>query len=255
MKHAIRVIALLSGLWGSPGLAVETLNAAVASNFRNTLELLADAWQESGGAKLRISSASTGVLYAQALHGAPFDILLAADDQRPAQLVAAGHALAGSLVTYAYGRLVLAYQPALAPPEGLQTENALRELLSRPGVQLALANPELAPYGSAAMEVLARYSTQPAPRILTAPNVGQAYQMWHSGGAGLALVAASYAPATALDIPAAWHSPIAQQGVILSASRQPELAQAFFEFLSSAAARDIIERQGYAVTAASPDNG
>lgn len=242
----MRVIVLAFALWASQGLAAEVLTAAVASNFRGTLERIASAWEARTGSQLRISSASTGVLYAQALHGAPYDLLLAADAQRPARLVESGHALADSLFTYAYGRLVLAYSADLAPDDAANPQAAIDSLLSRPGTQLALANPELAPYGRAAREVLARGGHSPA-RILTAANVGQAFQMWHSGGAGLALVAASYAPAHYIEIPTAWYTPIAQQGVILSASPKPELARQFFDFLGGEQARAIIEAQGYRV--------
>ena len=97
-ESLMRLLALL--LFLLPGaLAAEPLRVAVAANFRNTLETLADAWVANGGEALKISSASTGVLYNQALYGAPFDLLLAADSDRPRRLVDSGHAVADSRVT------------------------------------------------------------------------------------------------------------------------------------------------------------
>ena len=239
MRLLVLLLALLSGK-----LAAEPLRVAVAANFRTTLESIADAYREETGVELKLSSASTGVLYSQALFGAPFDLLLAADSQRPALLVESGHALDDSLTTYALGKLVLAYSAGLADKE----ENAdIPVLLASQGLTLAMANPELAPYGRAAMEVLARAPLEASSRTLTAPNVGQAFQMWFSGGADLALVAASYRPQPGLEIPANWYRPIAQQAVILAGSNREQGARDFLDFLSGPTSQAIILAAGYDV--------
>lgn len=235
-RSLLLVLLLLGG-----ELAADPLRVAVASNFRSTLEAIGEIYTAQTGSALVISSASTGVLYSQALFGAPFDALLAADSLRPRRLVESGHALGDSLTTYAYGQLVLAYAPQLAA----QGETDVAALLSRTGISLAIANPELAPYGRAAREVLEKVPLASDGRLLTAANVGQAFQMWHSGGADLALVSASYRPNPHLPIPAGWYTPIAQQAVILSSSTEAQRARDFLAFLTGDASRSVIEAHGY----------
>lgn len=245
MITTIRTL-LLALIVASNGAAADTLRIAVASNFRKTLETIGRQWTTQTGHHLKISSASTGVLYSQALFGAPFDVLLAADSERPGRLVENGHALADSRVTYALGRLVLAYRDALTGAG----EPAVDRLLALPGIRLAVANPALAPYGRAAEEVLARAPLGRQARLLTAANVGQAFQMWHSGGADLALVSAAFHPSPHVPVPAQWHSPIAQQAVILRSSAELALAREFLAFLTSEDSATIIEKDGYLASTA-----
>lgn len=217
------------------------LRVAVATNFTTTLRALAEQYRSATGEQLRISSASTGVHYAQIRQGAPFDVLLAADAARPSRLVADGAALADSQVTYALGRLVLTF------PERWRSES-LESLLQRSDVTLAIANPELAPYGRAAKAVLERFPSA-EPRLLTGQNVGQAAQMWASGGADLALVSASFSLTPSLPVPSEWHPPIEQQAVVLTASRRQQQAQDFLDWLTGPLAREIISCHHYDVPA------
>ena len=221
--------------------AGDDLRIAVASNFSGPLLQLMLAYASETGETAVASSASTGVLYTQVRHGAPFDVLLAADSERPALLVASGDALADSRVTYALGKLVLAYRAGIAP----QSPGGVGSLLQQPGLTLAMANPELAPYGRAAQEVLDRFGAR--PRVLTAANVSQALQMWASGGADAAFVAASFRPATYLAVPDNWFAPIEQQAVILSASDKPDRARAFLDWLTGPTGRQLISGFGYGV--------
>ena len=242
MRPLLLALTLLCGSFYEAA-AADPLRVAVAANFRTTLESIGEAFTAATGTPLKISSAATGVLYNQALFGAPFDLLLAADSLRPQRLVESGHALADSRMTYAYGRLVLAYAPrltSLAKPE-------LTALLGTPGITLAIANPELAPYGRAARAILARAPLAADSRLLTASNIGQAFQMWHSGGADLALVSASYRPTPHLAVPTDWYPPIAQQAVILSAAGDPGGAREFLAFLGNDTSRSIIAAEGYTI--------
>ena len=231
------LLLLLFALPAFEARAEEALRVAVAANFAQTLEALSRAYAATSGEALSISSASTGILYTQALHGAPYDLLLAADSERPARLVEKG--FADSCTTYAIGRLVLAYRTDVAPGG-----TDISELLERPGLTLAIANPELAPYGRAARAVLARFP-EAAPRILTGANVGQAMQMWVTGGADAAFVAASFSPEPALPVPPTWHPLIEQQAVVLNRSPRRERAGRFMAWLTGDAAVDIIRRHGY----------
>lgn len=236
---------LLCGLLAAPLSTLAApdapLRVAVASNFAATLAALVDRYVAETGESITTSSASTGALYAQVIHGAPFDLLLAADSARPARLQREGLSLRAPQ-TYALGQLVLAYQPHLADT----AERGIGALLSHPGINLAIANPELAPYGVAAEAVLARTPTA-QPRLLTGANVSQAMQMWVTGGADAAFVAASFQPAQKLDVPPEWYPAIEQQALVLASSPHADRAQALLDWLTGPTARNIIRASGYSL--------
>ncbi len=219
---------------------VAILRIGVASNFNPTLKALVHIYTKENGIPIAISSASSGTLYNHARYGAPYDLLLSADRDRPERLVKEGLALPESQMVYAIGRLVLAYQPAMQSV----ADKGLEALLSTPGLTLAIAHPRVAPYGIAAEAVLSRYPAIER-RQLSAINVGQAMHMYVSGGADLALVAKAQQPARALDVPQEWYPPIEQHAVQLRGSEQPELAAAFLQWLGGEKARSIIADQGY----------
>ncbi len=249
-----RIALLLCGLlaapvpgWSAQSVQDEPLRVAVAANFAATLTGLVNSYTRETGETITTSSASTGALYTQVIHGAPFDLLLAADSARPARLVNEGQAL-GPARTYALGTLVLAYQRELEP----LAQQGIAALLSKPGLNLAIANPELAPYGLAAQALLDRFPAA-NPRRLTGANVGQAMQMWVAGGADAALVAASFEPAQYLPIPAEWYPPIEQQAVVLASATHPVRAAAFLDWLTGPTARAFIGDSGYTLPEARDD--
>jgi molybdate transport system substrate-binding protein len=233
-------LALLLLAWP---VAADSVHVAVAANFRHTLSTgLSEAFHESTGHTLRISSASTGVLYSQVLQGAPFQVFLAADAERPRLLEAQGLAVSGSRFTYALGELVLVSRPVPASPG----DGELVALLGRGGIDLVIANPDLAPYGAAAWQVLQRAGAPgDGARLLRAPNISQAYLMWHSGGADVALVARSQVTAGYLPVPAEWYTAPRQQAVLLNGAREDPAALSFMTFLRSDKARRVIEEAGY----------
>ncbi len=248
----MRLIALvLCGLLTAPlptwGSQQEPLRIAVASNFASTLAVLVERYVADTDERIITSSGSTGALYTQIIHGAPFDLLLAADTLRPARLAEEGLGL-GAPRTYALGKLVLAYQPQFE----LTARQGHAALLSLPGLNLAVANPELAPYGRAARAVLARLP-EASPRLITGANVGQAMQMWVSGGADAALVAASFQPARYLPIPVEWYPAIEQQGLVLATTPQRARASAFLDWLTGPGGREIVRSQGYRLPDSSDD--
>jgi len=241
-----RVLTLVSGIFLALIATAETLNVATATNFRNTLTTIAEGFESGSGHRLKISSASTGVIYSQLLHGAPYDVFLAADAERPRLLEERGLTVAGSRFTYARGELVLAVAPGPGGGPGGGPDAGLAALLAAPGLTIAIANPDHAPYGRAAAAVLEHYPVAADARLLRAANVGQAYQMWYSGGAELALVASSLAPATFLRIPRQIYKPIEQQAVVLNRAATNPAATAFSRFLRSERARRIMLADGYA---------
>lgn len=228
------------------------VDVAVAANFLATARTLVAAFerdlaqQAPSRERFRVvlSSGATGQLYAQITQGAPFDVFLAADQARPARLVANRLALAGSRFTYALGRLALVSN---AHPLGSPAE------LLRGGAwqRLAIANPTTAPYGEAALETLAHLGVAPrADRIVRGQNIAQAFQMFAAGAADLALVAAPMAtgrhrPQHVWLVPPSHHAPIAQDAVLLVRGRDNADARAFLAFLQSPEARAMIADAGY----------
>lgn len=232
-----RLIAILALVMPAIAAAAgaEPLRVAVAANFRSTAEALRGLYRDEGYGELTLSSASTGVLAAQLRSGAPFDVLLAADRERPQTLFREGFGL-DSPSCYAQGSLVL-----------LGAER-IDSALADSQQSIAIANPVSAPYGAAAVEVLGRpgFADAQARRVLRGSNVLQAYQYFESGAADLALVARSLSPAQGLPIPPQWHAPIEQFALISRRSQQPELARAFLRILGSAEAAPILTANGYA---------
>lgn len=228
------LFCLPTAAWAAP------LTVAVATNFAPTLEKIADLYSRETDREIRISTASTGTIYAQILNGAPWDLFLAADVARPFELEQRG--LTRGRFTYAIGQLVL-WAPDAAHPVN---EVWLKGLTGR----LAIANPDLAPYGSAAVQVLARFDARPG-QLVQGSNVAQAFQFVHSGNVDAGLVALSQirsldAAPDSSDywiVPACSHDPIEQQLVVLRSA--PATADDFATFLRSPAVRGIIEADGY----------
>lgn len=246
--------AALVGLWlllcgaALPAQA-GTAQVAVASNFAGTLAALAPGFEAATGHRLQVSAGPTGRLGIQIAAGAPFQVLLAADQATPARLEAAGHAVPGTRFTYAVGQLVLwSRQPGLVDPQGAVLAHGRFS-------HLAIANPKLAPYGAAAMAVLqARgLADRLAPRLVTAESIAQAHAFVRSGNAELGFVAWSQlvAPGQVLTgsywrVPAALHPPIRQDAVLLAPGRGQAAPQALLAYLKTPAAQALIRAQGYA---------
>ena len=249
LRLAVALLAALTAALGGQARA-DIVRLAVASNFAEPMQTLAEAFSAGTGHTLIISNGSTGRLYAQIVNGAPFDVFLAADTVRPARLVEDGLAAAGSAQTYATGRLAL-MEPGDATAG---TPSPLQRLQSGDYRRLALASPDLAPYGAAAHQVLAHLDLQTASasRQVFGENIGQTYAFVATGNADLGFVALSQirhpgsAPAGRYDlIPAGWHDPIRQDAVLLERSNDNEAARAFLDFLALPEARDIIAAHGY----------
>jgi molybdate transport system substrate-binding protein len=241
------LLVVLLGLAQSLPVLSDTLKVATAANFKSTLVEIARDFEADSGHRLLISAASTGVLYNQILHGAPFGVFLSADAEKPELLERQGYAVPGSRITYAYGKLVLAYRASLAAI----AEDGMGAVLTSPGLDLVIPNPLHAPYGQAAMAVLARHSMAPDARLLRAANVSQAYQMWFTGGADAALVGQSFAPEYFLVIADELYPALEQQAVILKTATDKLLARRFIAFMQSPRVRQLIEDKGYSTRPAS----
>jgi molybdate transport system substrate-binding protein len=222
----------------SESCAGEPLRLAVAANFRHAAEQLAATYTELSGYKSTLQVASTGMLYAQIIHGAPFHVFLAADSERPQKLVQAGLAEPESRMTYAVGELVLV-PPGPTPDwaENIRSENP----------RVAIANPTIAPYGKAALEALNyRHVDIPLHKLIKANNVAQAFQMWDTGNTDYALVSRAQAIGTQHRIiPFDSYTQIDQQAVLLKRGTAHPAAGEFMKFLKSDRARQLIRASGY----------
>ena len=244
--------ALIAGA-PAPGLAAGEVKVAVAANFTVPLEEIGRAFESATGNHLAVSTGSTGKLAAQIQNGAPFEVLLAADAERPAVLEKDGSAVAGSRFTYARGRLALwSREPGLVDAGG-------KVLAAGSFRHLAIANPRLAPYGAAAQEVLTGLGLweRLTPRLVQGEDIGQTYQFVASGAAELGFVALSQVRAAAVGgpggkvqgslwvVPDASYHPIDQQAVLLAKGKDSPAAKAFLDFLKGPATRAVLERFGY----------
>ena len=225
-----------------------TVLVAVASNFVPALKQLQPRFEAATGHRLSMSVGSTGKLYAQIHAGAPYDVLLAADQERPLLLEQEGRTV--ERFAYAEGRLVLWHARANA-----ETTDAPLELL-RAGrfSRLVMANPKLAPYGAAAESTLNTLglSEGVADRLVFGENLGQAHAMLATGNAELGFTALAYLRATPSqqpqrfwEVPAALHEPIRQEAVWLRRAEDNLAAAAFMTFLRSAPATSVIAAAGY----------
>ena len=242
------VALIVLGITASPARSADAL-IAVATNFAEPMEVLEADFERRSSHTIAIAPGSTGKLYGQIIQGAPFDVLLAADRDRPERLEAEGYAVSGSRFTYAIGRLTLwSADPTLIPADGLTV------LQSGAFRSLAIANPDLAPYGSAALETLAMHGLVDAlsDKLVRGQNAGQAFALIATGNAALGLVALSSVlsarntiKGSRWDVPATDHMPIAQDAVLLARAADNPAARDFMDYLRSTHAREIIGRFGY----------
>lgn len=235
---------LLAGALAGDVAHGAVVRLAVAANFAPVVAALADPYRAETGHELRTTAGATGKLAAQIEQGAPFDVFLAADAERPRQLEERGVAVRGSRFTYAWGRLVLwSAQPG--QKLGPQTLRAGRF------AHLAIADPVAAPYGLAAIDVMTRLGLYAAlsPKLVRGESIGQTYAFVRSGAADLGFVAQSQlldgVQGSRWLVPGAMHRPIEQQAVLLRESADANAAGAFLDFLRGAQARAIIRRFGY----------
>jgi molybdate transport system substrate-binding protein len=247
MRRLILACVLL--LAAAPAAATE-LRIAVAANFTATLDRLAEVYGPERGVRFAISSGSSGKHFAQIRQGAPFDLFFSADDQRTADLVASGHAVADSRFVYAEGVLAL-----WSPDAGRIPMDGATFLNAGEYRRLAIANPRVAPYGVAAEAVMRALGIElPAGRLVTGQSIGQAFNFVTTGNAEVGFVALSQVITHERQhgtgsrwIPAPGsYPPIMQEAVLLTTARDPDAAAAFLDWVRhSEVARAVIESDGY----------
>ena len=235
---------VLAGL-AAPASAAET-QVAVAANFTEPAKEIAAAFAAATGHKASLSFGSSGQFYAQIAHGAPYEVFLSADAERPQKAEQDGLGAPRTRFTYAVGKLVLySKTPGLAA-DGMA-------LKAGRFAKLAIADPIAAPYGVAAVQTLQKLGIYEAvkPKIVTGSSITQTWQFVASGAADLGFVALSQVIAepggSRWLVPAGDYAPIEQQAILLLAGQKNPAAKAFLDFLKSPQAIAIIKRYGYEV--------
>jgi molybdate transport system substrate-binding protein len=246
MSLRTRLLALCACIL-TAAVHADEVQVAVAANFTAPAKLIAVDFETDTGHKAALSFGATGKFYAQIRNGAPFEVLLAADEETPAKLEKEGAAPTGSRFTYATGRLVLwSVRTGYVDDKG--------EILKGDFKHLAIANPKRAPYGVAAVEALTALKLLDAVRgrFVTAENIAQAHQFIATGNAEIGFVALSQvfkdgkvAEGSAWVVPATLHQPIRQDAVILEKGKGKSAAEAWLKYLRSDKAKAIIKAFGY----------
>jgi molybdate transport system substrate-binding protein len=231
---------------GAPARAADT-QVAVAANFTEPAKEIATAFKAATGHTAILSFGSSGQFYAQMAHGAPFEVFLSADADRPKKAEQDGLGVAGSRFTYAIGRIVLfSKTPGLVDPDGAVLARGTFNKLS-------IADPTAAPYGVAAVQTMRKLGVydRVKPKIVQGTSITQAYQFVETGAAELGFVAYSQVineqGGSRWLAPAADHAPIDQQAILLYTGEKNPAAKAFLAFLKSPAAIAIIKRYGYEI--------
>lgn len=243
-KIARIAVAIATWVLTSTSVPAAQTNVAVAANFTEAAKEIAAAFKARTGHEAVLSFGASGQFYTQITQGAPFQVLLSADDDRPKKLVDDGLAVPGSRFTYAIGKLVL-WSKAPGLVKGEET------LKTASFTKLSICNPTAAPYGAAAVEAMKAlkiYETL-QPKLVEGANITQAYQFVETGNAELGFVALSQlmGPPTGSRwlVPQELYSPIRQDAVLLKSGASNEAATGFIAFLRGAEARAIIGKYGY----------
>ena len=234
--------ALAAGV--SPAFAAET-QVAVAANFTEPAREIAAAFKTATGHTATLSFNSSGAIYAQLSHGAPYEVFLSADPDRPAKAEQDGLGVPGSRFTYAIGRIVLySKTPGLVDANGAVLSSGKFQ-------KLAIADPAAAPYGIAAVQTMRKLGVydRVKPKIVMGTSITQTFQFVDTGAAELGFVALSQvvnvAGGSRWTVPASNHSPINQQAILLHPGQTNPAAAAFLAFLKTPVAIAIIRRYGY----------
>jgi len=243
-----RLTLLVALLLASLGTFADEVQVAVAANFTAPMQQIVAGFEKETGHKAALSFGATGKFYAQIVNGAPFEVLLAADDETPARLEKEGHAVAGSRFTYAIGKLVL----WSADPDRVDAKGDV--LKTGSFKHIALANPKTAPYGAAAIEVMTRLGVlaRLEPLFVQGENISQTLQFISTGAAELGFVALSQVfkegkvtGGSMWAIPASLYQPILQDAVLLAKGKDKAAPAALLSYLKGENARAIIRSYGY----------
>ena len=246
-------VIISSGAVACATAKAEEVTVAVAANFTAPMQKIAQAFEQDTGHKALLAFGATGKFYAQIKNGAPFSVLLSADDETPARLEKEGVAIAGTRFTYAIGRLALwSKNPLLVDDKGqvLLSNTTDKNSFKK----LAIADPKLAPYGAAAIEVLGRMDAlaKLTPKLVQGDSIGQAFQFVMTENAELGFVALSQisidgriTQGSAWVVPQNLYTPLKQEAVLLPLGKNNAAALALMKYMRTDRAQAIIRAYGY----------
>ena len=244
--HSVYAVTTL--LFSAMNAHADTVQVAVAANFNQPMQQIAMQFEKDTGHKAVLSSGASGKFNTQIKNGAPFDVLLSADDETPARLLKEGDAVAGTAFTYAIGKLILWSPNANA----VDAQGAV--LKTGKFRHLAIANPKTAPYGTAAVEVMRKMGVLEdlRPRLVQGENIAQAHQFVATGAAEIGFVAYSQVikdgkigSGSGWLVPASAYTPIRQDAVLLNKGKNATAARALLDYLKGQKATAIIQASGY----------
>ena len=227
------------------------IRVAAAADLKFAMGELAEKFEKQTGTKMNVTYGSSGNFFSQMRNGAPFDLFFSADIEYPQKLAAAGLSEPGTLYEYAVGRIVI-WTPADARVDVV--DQRWKTLLDARVEKIAIANPEHAPYGRAAVAALQKAGIYESvkPKLVYGENISQAAQFVQSGNAQAGIVAMSLAMSPAMrdgkrwEIPAEMHPAIEQGAIVLKNAQNKEAARAFLEFVKSTAGRATLAEHGFA---------
>ena len=249
MLQKTPMLAALAVVLALPTLAqADEVAVAVAANFTAPMQKIAAEFEKDTGHKAVLAFGATGRFYAQINNGAPFEVLLSADDETPAKLAKEGLAVDASRFTYAIGKLALwSKQPGLVDAQGQVLESGTFN-------KIALADPKLAPYGAAAVEVMTQLGVLNTlrPKFVQGENIAQTHQFVATQNAQLGFVALSQVMAdgrlvegSVWAVPATLYSPLRQDAVLLTKGQGNAAAAALLQYLKGDKAQAVIRGFGY----------
>jgi len=245
-------LAVSFSLFGTAAAVAQPLRVAAASDLQAALPAIAAGFEKATGHEVAVTFGSSGNFFTQVQNGAPFDVFLSADIDYPRELERDGQAEKGSLYRYATGRIVL----WIRNESPIDLKRGLAALADPAVRTIAIANPDHAPYGRAAVAALhhAGVHGRVQAKLVRGENISQAAQFVQSGNADAGILALSLALAPALkssgryvEIPDAFYPPIEQAAVVLTASKQKAIARQFVEFLKQPESARTLQAFGFDV--------
>lgn len=238
--------------FASTNAGAQELRIAAAADLKFALNEMTAQFEKQTHTKASVTYGSSGNFFAQIQNGAPFDLFLSADIEYPRKLEAAGLSEPGSLYEYAVGQIVIWMRPEAKPDVKSLRWNALLDSTVQ---KIAIANPEHAPYGRAAVAALQKAGIydRVKSKLVYGENISQAAQFVQSGNAQAGILARSLALSPGMkegqvwEIPAEMHPPIEQAAIVLNGAKNKQAARSFLEFMESESGRRILEKYGFSV--------
>jgi molybdate transport system substrate-binding protein len=250
ITRPLTVLVLLTTVAAAAPAAADPIRVAAAADLQAVLPSIASQFEQRSGDRVTLTFGSSGNFFTQIQNGAPFDVFMSADIDYPRRLERAGLVEPGHLYEYATGRIVLWTRR----DSGVDLRAGLAVLATPRVRHIAIANPDHAPYGRAAVAALRheRLYEQVQTKLVRGENISQAAQFVQSGNADVGVVALSLALSPALasagsyaEIPAGMYPPIEQAAVVLAGAQNKVAARRFLEFLKTAETVRLLESFGF----------